>query len=315
MNKIRFLDVTLRDGGNRVNFHFSDDDLANIIVPLDKGGIDFIEVGYRNGAIRPVSDIGRAGLCDKAYLKRCQTHMTSAKMAVMAHPQNLTADDMVEMKACGVSLLRLCASRGNIQAVCPIVSLAKQFNLTVSVNFIHASQYSAEEMDAAVEMVSHHQPDMIYFADSNGSLLPERVKAIYSNYVNRYNIPFGFHAHDNLGLAQANALSATEAGIDYLDFSLAGMGKGIGNLRTEFFVAYLHALQRTTAFFPSKGQERLKLNQFQLDALVPAANYILKHFPSGCIDLNEFTRGIFDKSTAQINAMLKQKENIKATLL
>ena len=54
INNIKMIDVTLRDGGYKKNFHFADDEVEKIITTLDRAGIEYIEVGYRNGSIRPI---------------------------------------------------------------------------------------------------------------------------------------------------------------------------------------------------------------------------------------------------------------------
>lgn len=290
MDIIKTLDVTLRDGGNRVNFHFTDEDLHQIITLLDQSGIDYIEIGYRNGAIRPVPNLGRAGMCDKHYLSQCQALIQHAKIAVMAHPQNLNWADLKELEAHGVKLLRLCVGRGGVALVLPLIAMAKDCGLEVSVNFIHVSQYQDDELNSVVEQTIKHSPDMIYFADSNGNLLPQEVTTIYKRYTTLYEVPFGFHAHDNLGLAQMNTIHAIQAGVRYVDFSLAGMGKGIGNLRTEYFLAYLQAV---------------KVKKYHLEVLLPAANYVRRAFETATIpiEMDEFTRGIFDLSTAQMQEL------------
>lgn len=291
--KFTVLDVTLRDGGNRNHFHFSDQDILQILPALDQSGVDCIEIGYRNGAIRPVPGLGSAGLCDEAYLHTCRALIQRAKMVVMAHPHNLTRQDLEALKAHGVDLLRLCILKDRLQEAYPILEEAKTIGLAVSLNFIHASFYSEQELNAVVAQASLAAPNLIYFADSNGSLLPERVAAIYQQYTAQYpEISFGFHAHDNLGLAQMNTIMALQAGARYVDASLAGMGKGIGNLKTEFFVAYLHGI---------------KMNHYQLERIVSAANYVRGALKSEQepIELDEFIRGIHDYSTADIMRLKK----------
>ncbi|KTD21976.1 4-hydroxy-2-oxovalerate aldolase [Legionella londiniensis] len=287
MNTLKTIDVTLRDGGNRINFHFNDETLHHILPLLDKSGIEYIEIGYRNGAICPMDGIGKAGLCPKDFLLDCRSLIKNSNIAVMAHPQNLSPEDIQELKACGVDLLRICVSRGQADKALPVIQESKNEGLEVSVNFIHASQYSEQDLDKAVKTVSESQPDMIYFADSNGSLLPETVEKLYKRYVGQFAVSFGFHAHDNLGLAQANTIAAIRAGAKYIDYSLAGMGKGIGNLRTEFFAAYLRAI---------------KARNYDLDAILKAANYMRKAFNAAgeLVQMDEFTRGIYDLSTAEI---------------
>ena len=286
-NSIQLLDASLRDGGHRTNFHFQDHELEGILPLLDHSGIEYIEIGYRNGSLHPIEHLGRAGWCTKDYLFLCRSLIKKAKMAVMAHPQNISQSDLDELKSCGVDLLRICIAKNELQIALPVIQMAKKAGLMTSVNFIHISYYNNEELDDAIKQVSEHSPDIIYFADSNGSLLPTRIKEIYERYTHHYSIPFGFHAHDNIGLAQANALAALNSGVEFIDASLAGMGKGTGNLKTEFFIAYLQAIH---------------IEKYDLNDILTAANYVrdvlnIGHEP---IEMDEFIRGITDLSTADL---------------
>tara|TARA_Y100000588_G_scaffold376236_1_gene453747 strand:- start:692 stop:1573 length:882 start_codon:yes stop_codon:yes gene_type:complete len=291
MQKLHCLDVTLRDGGNRNGFHFTDEDLEYILTRLNHSRIEFVEVGYRNGAIRPIDDIGPAGLCTNAYLEKCNALLPNNHLVVMAHPQNLSSDDITALKQNGVKLLRLCVSRNKADLIKPVITWCHQLGLSVSINFIHASQYQLEELEEVVDKTCQLNPDMIYFADSNGAFLPHQVQNIYERFTSNYKQAFGFHAHDNLGLAQVNAIAAVKAGATYLDFSLAGMGKGIGNLKTEFFSAYLL---------------KTRQKKYELQAILSAANYVRQSYPTDLygIDFGEFIRGINDLSTAEFQKTL-----------
>lgn len=287
MNRFNLLDVSLRDGGHRTNFHFKEDDLRAMLIPLDNAGIDYIEIGYRNGSLHPIANIGWAGLCEKDYLDVCRSLITRTKMAVMVHPTNVTKVDIRALNASGVRLIRICVPRGGVALACPVIDMVKEMGLEVSVNFIHASQYQEHELDTVVSIAIKHHPDIIYFADSNGSMMPDRVTALYQKYTQCYPAAFGFHAHDNIGMAQANTLAAIAAGAQYIDASLGGMGKGIGNLKTEFFIAYLHAK---------------KIKKHNLDGILAAANYARQALQIGHepIDMSEFVRGVYDLSTAEV---------------
>jgi 4-hydroxy 2-oxovalerate aldolase len=287
MDTIQVLDVSLRDGGHRTNFHFQNQVLEGILTPLDNSGLEYIEIGYRNGSLHFIENLGRAGLCEKEYLLFCQSLIKNAKIAVMVHPKNVTKSDLAELKECGVALLRICIAKGETESSYPVLAMAKDLSLETSVNFIHMSYYKEKELDEAMAAISKHNPDIIYFADSNGSMLPARIAAIYSKFCKLYKIPFGFHAHDNLGLAQANALAALNNGVQFIDVSLAGMGKGIGNLKTEFFTAYLHAID---------------VKKYRLAEILTAANFVRNNLGIGQeeIELDEFIRGITDLSTADL---------------
>jgi 4-hydroxy 2-oxovalerate aldolase len=293
MNKLQLLDASLRDGGHRTNFHFKDSELEGILPLLDRSGIEFIEIGYRNGSLHPINDLGRAGWCAKEYVLFCHSLVKHAKIAVMAHPKNVTKDDLAELKNCGVDLLRVCVAKGDLANALPLIKIAQKLGLLISINFIHLSYYSNAELDEVLKQVNPYKPDMIYFADSNGSLLPARVKEVYDRYITQYDIPFGFHAHDNIGLAQTNALAALNSGVRYIDASLAGMGKGTGNLKTEFFTAYLHAIN---------------IKKYNLEDILNAANFVRDALKIGheAIEMDEFIRGVTDLSTADLK-LYKQK--------
>lgn len=285
MDSIIVLDVSLRDGGHRTNFHFKDNELREILTLLDNAGLEYIEIGYRNGSLHSVDSPGRAGLCEEEYLKLCQSLIKKAKITVMAHPEKVNRTDLEELKHYGVSLLRLCIAKGEVETAFPVIDLCKELGLETAANFINMSNYGDNELDEVVEAIAKHTPDMIYFADSNGSMLPAKIQAIYERYTQKYTIPFGFHAHDNLGLAQANALAALSNGVKYIDVSLAGMGKGIGNLKTEFFIAYLHAID---------------IKKYRLSAILAAANFVRNTLGIGQedIEMDEFIRGISNLAPA-----------------
>ncbi|KTC91916.1 4-hydroxy-2-oxovalerate aldolase [Legionella cincinnatiensis] len=276
---IILLDTSLRDGGHRTNFNFTDTELKEILQPLDNSGIEYIEIGYRNGSLVPM-DIGRAGWCTKEYLFFCRSLIKHAKIAVMIYPNNITPNDLIELKECGIDLLRICIPKGDLESALPKIKMARKANIDVAINLTHSSCYKENELDEVMKKINDYKPDIIYFADSNGSLLPPQVKSLYDRYMNLYpTTSFGFHAHDNLGLAQANALAAISAGVRFIDVTLAGMGRGIGNLKTEFFVAYLHSIQ---------------LKKYNLENILKAANYVRHSLGIGQepIEMSEFLRGI-----------------------
>jgi 4-hydroxy 2-oxovalerate aldolase len=78
-----------------------------------------------------------------------------------------------------------------------------------------------------------------YIADSNGSLYPDRVESLVRMLRANTSLPLGFHAHDNLRLAFANALTALRNGVEWLDASLGGAGKGGGNLMAELAAGHI----------------------------------------------------------------------------
>lgn len=68
----------------------------------------------------------------------------------------------------------------------------------------------------------------------------QTVKEKVGILVKHLGIPVGFHAHNNLGLAVANSLTAVESGATIIDGTARGLGAGAGNCPLDVIVALLH---------------------------------------------------------------------------
>ncbi|MCI5129049.1 MAG: hypothetical protein D3907_11245 [Candidatus Electrothrix sp. AUS3] len=71
--------------------------------------------------------------------------------------------------------------------------------------------------------------DIFYLADSRGACRPDDVFRMVSIIREVWEGRFGFHAHDNTGLAAANSLRALDAGCQLIDATVNGLGLGSGN--------------------------------------------------------------------------------------
>lgn len=255
---IKILDVTLRDGGYQTNFHFSNELTQQLLTKLDRSGIDYIEVGYRNGTAKHIPNIGDAGICPNNYLKYCRQWIKHAKLTVICHSKNITKSDIRALKDCGVDAVRIVVPYEQNKLSFKYLTFAKELDLEVFANITHVTKYKLYELNILIKKLKKIQLTGIYLADSNGSLLPSEVETIFSKLRATDN-GLGFHPHDNLCLAQANAIIASNNHVKFFDTSLLGLGKGAGNLRTEGFVSYLI----------SKG-----CNKYNLCALLEAAKFL-----------------------------------------
>ena len=69
--------------------------------------------------------------------------------------------------------------------------------------------------------------------NSFGNLNPKNIRDICKTVRKYWNKDFGFHAHDNCGLALQNCMSAINNGAKLIDSTIQGMGRGAGNVTTE----------------------------------------------------------------------------------
>lgn len=82
--------------------------------------------------------------------------------------------------------------------------------------------------------------DLFCMVDSFGGVTPDDVSNIYKKVKKYTTVPIGFHGHNNLQLGLINTITAINLGIDYVDVTILGMGRGAGNLNTELLLTYLN---------------------------------------------------------------------------
>jgi 4-hydroxy 2-oxovalerate aldolase len=233
------IDVTLRDGGYVNNFAFSLESAQKIVSTMPKVGVSRVEVGYYRPRLSADPAIPGPKCCRRDYLNGVSRVGEGVDIFVMVHCDDVQLDDYQLLADCGVRGVRLIVSSSEISAIEPHIGAIHATGLLCSVNLIRMSQRTLESMIVHARAAEQSGADWVYLADSNGSMFPDRVEEIFRRIGCEVRINLGFHAHDSLRLAFANALAAVRGGARLLDCSLGGMGKGAGNLATEIITGYL----------------------------------------------------------------------------
>ena len=96
-------------------------------------------------------------------------------------------------------------------------------------------------------MASDWPIDVLYFADSMGSMTPDDTARLVGWLREGWQKDLGIHTHDNMGLALANTLRAQSEGVNWLDSTVTGMGRGPGNSRTEELVIEAEVIRNRPA--------------------------------------------------------------------
>ena len=90
--------------------------------------------------------------------------------------------------------------------------------------------------------------DVIYLADSLGSLKPKNVFQIVNLFTKYWKGDLGIHAHNNMNLALSNSIEAHNNGTKWVDCTVTGMGRGPGNVKTEDLFKYFITLESILVF-------------------------------------------------------------------
>jgi 4-hydroxy 2-oxovalerate aldolase len=236
------LDVTLRDGGYVNGHSWSTQQAAHVVEAAARAGVWGAEVGYfRPGRHAVDGDRLPSASCPPRYLARLHALAPPLAMVVMVHRAEVELSHYGTLAELGVEMVRLPTKTTEVDQARAHVDAIHDAGMTATVNLLRISEPCHEEIAAAADAAERAGPDVMYIADSNGSLFPESVDELVRLVRGHTDRPIGFHAHDGLSLAFINTLAAMEAGCTYVDASLGGMGKGGGNLKLELIGVYLRA--------------------------------------------------------------------------
>jgi len=246
MNKIRIVDVTLRDGMHAVSHGFTPDDMAEVAQALDRAGVDTIEVSHGDGLGGTSCQYGFAKASDEDYLKAVSQVVTNTKIDVLLLPGIGTEADLEMACKNGASVARIATHVTEASAGERYIRAAKSLDMQAMGFLMMSHMASPEAIADQARLFESYGADFVYVTDSAGAMVPEQVAKRIATVTEAVSIPVGFHAHNNMGLAVGNTLAAIHAGAQSVDGSLCGFGAGAGNAPTEVLAAVLDRMDIET---------------------------------------------------------------------
>jgi len=227
----KILDCTLRDGGYYTDWKFDPKLVKSLVKSLDNNNVDIIELGYKSPIIG-----GPYRKCNDGFISSIINFKVNADLAFMIDVKDYVIDNKVNIslikdiiKPSSVfKVCRVAAKYNEIQYIPKITKTLQDLGYDVICNLMAISKTLKDEVEEYTNITKNLNLTAIYIADSYGALYPKDVKRILQNKsIN------GIHTHDNMGLAFANCLEAINQGATYIDGTLTGMGRGVGNVTTE----------------------------------------------------------------------------------
>ncbi len=239
---MKFLDCTLRDGGYYTNWDF-DSSLVDIyLAAVNQLPIDYIEVGYRN---MPQDEyMGEYGYCPVSTLQHIRKQC-SKKIAVMLNEKSTKIEYLENLLSPIdglVDMVRLAVDPKNFDRALGLAKAIKErYNIAVAFNVMYMSTWEDGFYDKL--HLLNGAVDLFCMVDSYGSITPNEAKSITERVKSELQCQVGFHGHNNLQLGLINTLTAIESGVDFVDGTILGMGRGAGNLNIELLLTYLNKHQ------------------------------------------------------------------------
>lgn len=244
---INILDCTLRDGGYYNNWDFDEKLVNDYLQTLDSLQIDFVEIGFRT--LKDDSFKGAFAHSTDNYLNSLNIpEGLKNKIGVMINGSEIanpkTQIDCLEKlfkpkTKSPVSLVRIACHIHEFNNCLPASNWLKKNGYLVGFNLMQISDCSKKEITSYAKNASTFPIDVLYFADSLGSLDQQSLSKIIEAFKIGWKGDLGIHTHDNMGQAIANVKQSIKSGVSWIDSTITGMGRGPGNAQTEYLVLSL----------------------------------------------------------------------------
>lgn len=237
--KVKFHDMSLRDGMHSIRHQFSLQDMQDLSQALDRANVPLIEVTHGDGLNGSSVNYGFGRHTDKEYLEAVIPHLKHADISILMLPGIATIEDLKMVEGLGVKTIRVAThcTEADVSEQ-HITYCAKQGFDTVGF-LMMSHMVSAEKILEQAKLMHGYGANCLYMTDSAGHMLPEDVKEKIALLRSEFpdEIEIGFHGHHNLAMGVANSLAAIEAGATRIDGSVAGFGAGAGNTPLEVLAA------------------------------------------------------------------------------
>lgn len=238
MNDVKIYDCTLRDGNHKLKHKINLEQISEYVKGIDELGVDFIEVGHGNGLSASSYLIGLSTYSDEEIIKTAKKNIKNACLSIFVIPGFANHDEIRNAVKWGVGHIRIGVLATEYDLSSSYIDLCVELNISFEISLMFAHLLTYDIIKNLSSYLKKYNIKKINLMDSVGILMPEDindiVKAINNNL--RDNIEIGFHAHNNLGMAISNSISAIKIGCSQIDGTILGIGGGAGNTSLEQFV-------------------------------------------------------------------------------
>lgn len=252
----KILDCTFRDGGYYNAWNFPTDLVEKYFTAMRAAKVDVVELGFR--FLHNKGFKGAMAFTTDDFLRSLNIPK-ELTIAVMVNGADLLTSQGLEFSLeqlfpeeaseTPLSLVRIAAHFHEVERALPAVQWLHERGYRVGFNLMQIADRSYEEVRATAQMASEWPIEVLYFADSMGSMSPDDASKIIGWLREGWSGEIGIHTHDNMGLALANTLRAQQEGATWLDATVTGMGRGPGNARTEELVIEAEIFRERPANF------------------------------------------------------------------
>ncbi len=243
--EIKVMDCTIRDGGLLNSHRFDDRFVEAVYRTCVQAGIDYMEVGYKGSRNLFARDsFGDWKFCEEDDIRRVVGENSGGlKLSAMADAEKTDyRTDILPRDRSVLDCIRVAAYVHQIPVAVDMIRDAHDKGYETTCNIMAISTVSDSEIDQMLETLAGTPVDTIVVVDSYGALYGEQIRSLACRYLKHARAAgkeVGIHTHNNQQLAFANTIEAIVNGVNRVDATMAGMGRGAGNCPMELLVGFL----------------------------------------------------------------------------
>lgn len=240
--QIKVLDCTVRDGGLINQWQFSDEFVRKVFTALTQAGVDYMEIGYKSSEkYFSRTDNGAWKFCSEDDLKRIVGGVdTTMKLSAMADIGRIDHHDIPRKSESVLDMIRVACYAKEVDKAIDLAHHCMDKGFETTINLMAVSKVLEKELDEALVDLAKSNVPVIYLVDSFGAMYSEQVQFFAKKYMDALpGKELGIHTHNNQQLAFSNTIDGIIAGINRLDATIYGMGRGAGNCPLELLLSFL----------------------------------------------------------------------------
>ncbi len=244
--EIKVLDCTIRDGGLINNYQFSIDFVKAVYRAICEAGVDIIELGKKLEESDEYTreKYGKWNFCDEDDLKEvidsCESDFRPA-VAVMYDVGRVDVSKLNHADESPMDMIRTACYVPDIDKGIDLVKRCKDLGYQTTINIMAISAAIESDLIEALSQANEiEEIDYLYLVDSFGAFYSEQI-TYYLELYRKYapDKELGFHAHNNQQLAFSNTQQSIIDGVNLLDATVNGIGRGAGNCNLELLLNFL----------------------------------------------------------------------------
>lgn len=242
MNRVAIYDATLREGAQSAGVSFTVQDKMRIVRTLDEAGVSYIEAG--NPGSNP-KDAEFYRLMSGKSLKNARLAAFGSTCRVGVMPEDdaniralLSADTgavCVFGKAWDLHVTGVlkAALNQNLEIIRDTIVYLKSMGKEAVFDAEHFFDGYKQNPSYALEVIKTARragADWICLCDTNGGCFPHEMREIVARVRKAIDdAPLGIHAHNDTGMADANAVESVLQGAEMVQTTVSGWGERCGN--------------------------------------------------------------------------------------